>query len=290
MAQVQQRPYIQIEEYTSMVDIIEQNHVCTGVVVRTKDGQIQPIYAKSVVLATGGLGGLFQNSTNYPHITGDALAIALKHHIALQDINYIQIHPTTLYSEKKGRSFLISESVRGEGAVLLNEKGERFVDELLPRDVVTKAIKDEMKKTKRMLISALLVFTLCMLTACGNDNNNAADEVQNNANEDAIDKDNVEDGTAEDEKLDDAGDSVNNGADGAGTADTAVPDDAGTAGDADVPGDNVTDNNNSVSGALGEGVEELGDGVADGVRDVGEGVGNAVEDVGDAVDNAANGR
>lgn len=125
-----------------------------------------------------------------------------------------------------------------------------------------------MKKMKRMLIGTLLVFTLCMLTACGNDNNNAADEVQNNANEDAIDKDNVEDGTA----------------------DTAVPDDAGTAGDADVPGDNVTDNNNSVSGALGEGVEELGDGVADGVRDVGEGVGNAVEGVGDAVDNAANGR
>lgn len=152
MAQVQQRPYIQIEEYTSMVDIIEQNHVCTGVVVRTKDGQIQPIYAKSVVLATGGLGGLFQNSTNYPHITGDALAIALKHHIALQDINYIQIHPTTLYSEKKGRSFLISESVRGEGAVLLNEKGERFVDELLPRDVVTKAIKDEMKKTNAKFV------------------------------------------------------------------------------------------------------------------------------------------
>ena len=147
-----------------------------------------------------------------------------------------------------------------------------------------------MKKMKRMLIGTLLVFTLCMLTACGNDNNNAADEVQNNANEDVIDKDNVEDGTAEDEKLDDTGDSVNNGADGAGTADTAVPDDAGTAGDADVPGDNVTDNNNSVSGALGEGVEELGDGVADGVRDVGEGVGNAVEDVGDAVDNAANGR
>ena len=65
-----------------------------------------------------------------------------------------------------------------------------------------------MKKMKRMLIGTLLVFTLCMLTACGNDNNNAADEVQNNANEDAIDKDNVEDGTAEDEKLDDAGDSV----------------------------------------------------------------------------------
>ena len=66
-----------------------------------------------------------------------------------------------------------------------------------------------MKKMKRMLIGTLLVFTLCMLTACGNDNNNAADEVQNNANEDAIDKDNVENGTAEDENMvDDAGDSV----------------------------------------------------------------------------------
>lgn len=103
-------------------------------------------------LLQAGWAGLFQNSTNYPHITGDALAIALKHHIALQDINYIQIHPTTLYSEKKGRSFLISESVRGEGAVLLNEKGERFVDELLPRDVVTKAIKDEMKKTNAKFV------------------------------------------------------------------------------------------------------------------------------------------
>ena len=93
-----------------------------------------------------------------------------------------------------------------------------------------------MKKMKRMLIGTLLVFTLCMLTACGNDNNNAADEVPNNGNKDAIENDNVENGTAEDEKLDDAGDSVNNGADGAGTADTAVPDDAGTAGDADCSG------------------------------------------------------
>ncbi len=61
-------------------------------------------------------------------------------------MNYIQIHPTTLYSKKKGRRFLISESVRGEGAILLNENGERFVDELLPRDVVTNAIVKEMKK------------------------------------------------------------------------------------------------------------------------------------------------
>ena len=75
-----------------------------------------------------------------------SFALALKHNIELQDINYIQIHPTTLYSNKKGRRFLISESVRGEGAVLLNENGERFTDELQPRDVVTNAILEEMKK------------------------------------------------------------------------------------------------------------------------------------------------
>ena len=78
----------------------------------------------------------------------------MEYHIILRDfivrkyknINYIQIHPTTLYTEKKGRAFLISESVRGEGAILLDAKGERFIDELLPRDVVTKGILEQMKK------------------------------------------------------------------------------------------------------------------------------------------------
>lgn len=78
-------------------------------------------------------------------MTGDALAISLNHNIALENIDYIQIHPTTLYSEKQGRRFLISESVRGEGAILLNRNGERFVDELLPRDVVAKAIYEQME-------------------------------------------------------------------------------------------------------------------------------------------------
>ena len=72
------------------------------------------------------------------------MAIALRHGIEMEHIDYIQIHPTTLYSEKPGRRFLISESVRGEGAILLNKKGERFVDELLPRDVVTAAIHKQM--------------------------------------------------------------------------------------------------------------------------------------------------
>jgi L-aspartate oxidase len=74
------------------------------------------------------------------------LALSLKYGIELEHIDYIQIHPTTLYTKKNGREFLISESVRGEGAILLNSKGERFVNELLPRDVVANAIFDEMKK------------------------------------------------------------------------------------------------------------------------------------------------
>lgn len=69
-----------------------------------------------------------------------------KHGIRLEHTDYVQIHPTTLYSKKPGRRFLISESVRGEGAVLLDKEGNRFVNELLPRDVVTKAIREQMEK------------------------------------------------------------------------------------------------------------------------------------------------
>ncbi|MBQ8140544.1 MAG: FAD-binding protein, partial [Clostridia bacterium] len=112
--------------------------------------------ADYTVLATGGIGGIFEHSTNYKHLTGDAIALALKYGIRLQHNDYIQIHPTTLYTEKEGsREFLISESVRGEGAILLNSKGERFVNELLPRDVVANAIFAEMKKegTKHVWLS-----------------------------------------------------------------------------------------------------------------------------------------
>ena len=143
-----------IEEYT-VVDIIAENNVCYGVIGHNADGEFSYIQADYTLLATGGIGGLYEHSTNYKHLTGDALAISLKHGIKLQHIDYIQIHPTTFYDQKGGREFLISESVRGEGAILLNSKGERFVDELQPRDVVANAIMDEMKKegTKHVWLS-----------------------------------------------------------------------------------------------------------------------------------------
>lgn len=134
-----------IENFT-MVDLICNDNTCYGIIGHDEAGNYQAIGANYTVLATGGIGGLFEHSTNYRHLTGDSIALAIKYGIKLQNIDYIQIHPTTLFTKKDGREFLISESVRGEGAILLNSKGERFVNELLPRDAVTKAIFEEMKK------------------------------------------------------------------------------------------------------------------------------------------------
>lgn len=147
LAQVRRCSNIHILEYTTMVDIVSQENVCYGAVVRKADGTLETVEANYTVFATGGIGGLYRHSTNFRHVTGDALAIACKHHIVLKDINYVQIHPTTLYSPKEeDRSFLISESLRGEGAKLYDKHMNRFVDELLPRDVLTNAIFKQMAK------------------------------------------------------------------------------------------------------------------------------------------------
>nr|WP_330384790.1 L-aspartate oxidase [Bariatricus massiliensis] len=146
LEQVKKLPNVAIYEYTAMTDILERAGRCHGIVAKTKAGEEMEIWADYTILASGGIGGRYRHSTNYPHLTGDAIEIAKKHGIRLEHLDYVQIHPTTLYSKKSGRRFLISESVRGEGAVLYNKRKERFVDELLPRDVVTKAIEEEMEK------------------------------------------------------------------------------------------------------------------------------------------------
>ncbi|MDO5389491.1 MAG: L-aspartate oxidase [Eubacteriales bacterium] len=146
LAQVQKCSNITIMEETTMVDILVKENRCRGILLRTAQGELYPVQSDYVVWACGGIGGIYEHSTNFPHLTGDALAIALRHDIELEHVDYVQIHPTTLYSKKPGRSFLISESVRGEGAQLFNKDGERFVDELLPRDVVAKAIFRQMQK------------------------------------------------------------------------------------------------------------------------------------------------
>lgn len=147
LAQVQKLDNVTLLTYTTMIDIISSGNTCYGAILRRDDGTLEKVEADYTVLATGGIGGLYRYSTNFRHLTGDGLAIALKHDIRLKDIHYIQIHPTTFYSEKKeDRSFLISESVRGEGAKLYDKNMNRFVNELLPRDLLTIEIRKQMQK------------------------------------------------------------------------------------------------------------------------------------------------
>ena len=146
LAQIKTRKNIQIMEYTPMTDILISKGACAGIEAETSDHKKIYIHADQTIFASGGIGGRYKHSTNFPHLTGDAIDIAKKHGIRLEHLDYVQIHPTTLYSKKTGRRFLISESVRGEGALLYDKNGNRFVDELLPRDVVTKAIQEQMKK------------------------------------------------------------------------------------------------------------------------------------------------
>lgn len=147
MEEAQKRPNISIVPFVTMLDIITENNVCYGIVVcDNSTGEVKKIFADYTVLATGGICGVFGSSTNFDVITGDSLAICLDRGVAVDHINYIQIHPTTLYSKKEGRRFLISESVRGEGALLLDKNFNRFTDELKPRDVVTAAVLSQMEK------------------------------------------------------------------------------------------------------------------------------------------------
>ena len=146
LEQARTKENIEICQYMTMVDLISEDNICGGIVCMNEKDEIYEIRAPYVVLACGGLGGLYKNSTNFPHITGDALAIAMNHQVKLEHLDYIQIHPTTLYSKKPGRRFLISESVRGEGALLYDRNGQRFTDELQPRDLLSQAIFSQMEK------------------------------------------------------------------------------------------------------------------------------------------------
>ena len=146
LAAVKKCENVKLLEYTTMIDLLTDGKTCAGAVTVDKAGTKQVIEAEDTVLACGGLGGLYKNSTNFPHIAGDGLGIAMKHQVELEHLDYIQIHPTTLYSRKPGRRFLISESVRGEGALLYDKNGQRFTEELQPRDLLSQAIFAQMEK------------------------------------------------------------------------------------------------------------------------------------------------
>ena len=165
---VRRLPNVQLLEHTAMIDLLSSDDgSCAGVVampVAERDSAatieelrdlaagappaaaaLYAIRAANTLLATGGIGGVYEHSTNYPQLTGDACFLAHEYGVEQEHLDYVQIHPTGLYTEEPGRTFLISESCRGEGAVLLNRAHERFTDELQPRDVVARAIQEQMR-------------------------------------------------------------------------------------------------------------------------------------------------
>lgn len=148
LAQAKKRPGLTLLEHTTMTDFVVEGGRCAGLQVEGPQGAYT-IRAGYTVVATGGIGGLYTHSTNFPHLTGDAIRLAQKHGVRVEHLDYVQFHPTTLYSTRPGRRFLISESVRGEGALLYNHQGKRFVNELLARDQVTQAIHQEMEREEK---------------------------------------------------------------------------------------------------------------------------------------------
>jgi len=152
---VEKNPKITIYEKSQAVELlIDSNHRCNGAIVfHTEDNSYEAVYSSAVVIATGGLGQIYSNTTNPSVATGDGMALAYKADAILQDMEFIQFHPTALAIEGDNNRFLISESVRGEGARLRNINGELFafkydrMADLAPRDVVTRAIYSEMQQT-----------------------------------------------------------------------------------------------------------------------------------------------
>ena len=134
-------PNVTFRSFAAITDLLLHDGVVCGA---TFGGEA--INARAVLLATGGLGCVFLNSTNPEVATGDGVAMAYRAGAEISDIEFVQFHPTALAVEGAPR-FLLSEALRGEGALLKNAQSERFTDELAPRDVVARAIVNEMKRT-----------------------------------------------------------------------------------------------------------------------------------------------
>ena len=125
------------------LDLLVEHGRCVGVVALPPQGPAVEVRATHVVLATGGAGQLFSVTTNPPESTGDGVAMALRAGVPTADVEFVQFHPTALHHPAMPRP-LLSEALRGHGALLRDAAGERFVDELAPRDVVSRAMAARM--------------------------------------------------------------------------------------------------------------------------------------------------
>lgn len=161
-----QKPNIEVISHCFVVDLITQHHLgylvtkaspditCYGVyALNLQTGKMEKILADAVLLATGGIGQAYRTTTNPPIATGDGVAMVYRAKGRIENMEFIQFHPTALYQPgHKGQAFLITEAVRGDGGVLRNDKGEAFMErydsrrDLAPRDIVARAIDSEMKR------------------------------------------------------------------------------------------------------------------------------------------------
>lgn len=161
---IEKHPNIKYLVNHTVVDLLTLSHhsvnstdiykkpTCFGAfVLNNNTGKVFPIFAKKVILATGGLGQIFLHTTNPPESTGDGIAMAFRAGVRLLNLQFIQFHPTAFFSERE--RFLISEAVRGEGGILIDKNGNEFMKEyhelgsLAPRDVVSRGIHQTMLKT-----------------------------------------------------------------------------------------------------------------------------------------------
>ena len=153
---VKENPRIRILENFYAIDLLtngENNNSCTGIIGLDRIKGTQIIWAINTILATGGAGRLYRETTNPDVATGDGIAIAYRAGAVLRDLEFVQFHPTTLYIAGATRA-LISETLRGEGAILVDNQGRKFMKEyhesaeLAPRDIVSRAILSQMRKTE----------------------------------------------------------------------------------------------------------------------------------------------
>ncbi len=144
LVQAVQSTIAAVHEHAFALDLIVEGGRCRGVTALFSDGSHREIRATNVLVTTGGAGQMYAVTTNPVEATGDGIAMALRAGVAVADLEFIQFHPTALHFEAMPRP-LLSEALRGHGALLRDTNGERFVDEMQPRDVVSRA------ETQRMI-------------------------------------------------------------------------------------------------------------------------------------------
>ncbi|WP_099157824.1 L-aspartate oxidase [Virgibacillus ndiopensis] len=153
---------VQIIENEMAIDLLMYNKRCIGVETKNKNGTVKQYLGSDIILATGGCGGLYSFTSNDDSITGDGLAMAFRAGAELTDLEFIQFHPTLLNCNGKG-SGLISEAVRGEGAILVNESGKRIMknvhplEDLAPRDVVARALFHEIENGRNVFLDISMI-------------------------------------------------------------------------------------------------------------------------------------